>query len=783
MLLVEDSQDDALLILEELKRGGFAPSSRRVTTEQEIRQALASATWDVVLVDYSLPLITGPAALCVISAARPAPPAILLSGLMNEATMEAACSLGCQGYVSKDKLTKLPPMVWQALNQTASQPSQAQSHGGPAGAEPLPAPVDGSGGREAGKRWFHGLGVRDRMLMGAGLMLLGILCIIASGILIINSQTEEFSRKQAELLARRSALHFSGLEIGNSASLTDAQRERLKKIVAEVHAVYLRDLVVVDRNKITVADIVPETLGTAYPHDQGGEVALTLVDGHTRHFEEKSANYPAGIKQVVAPLRGNGPGPIQGALILEYTPEYNANRQMAFIRAQVLTLLALIGFAICLLVGYWAYRPLIIAVPRLAKASLAMAAGDLTTPVGGLPGEMGRLAKALETLRLRLANQQAGLARETDQRQGAEKALGKAHLTLTIQAEELNKRNLNLSLLGEMGGQLQTDMNFSEAAAITADYMPKLLPSWSGGLYLINASQPVYELSALWGEFPPAKEPIEPAGCWALRRRKTHIVVPGETGLVCPHAKARALPHQPHMCEALSAQGKQLALLILQRNPQMNADPQTTVLEADLALMKVISERLALHLANLQLRENLRQQAIRDPLTGLFNRRYLEETLQRELSRAKRQQSPLAVIMADLDHFKVFNDTHGHETGDHLLRAVGQVLMEGVRGEDVACRFGGEEFTLVLPGAGLEAARERAQALRLKVKEISLQVNGQALGPVSMSLGVAVFPEHGQTERDLLAMADAALYLAKDQGRDQVVVSSAQPRTANNLMG
>jgi diguanylate cyclase (GGDEF)-like protein/PAS domain S-box-containing protein len=173
-----------------------------------------------------------------------------------------------------------------------------------------------------------------------------------------------------------------------------------------------------------------------------------------------------------------------------------------------------------------------------------------------------------------------------------------------------------------------------------------------------------------------------------------------------------------------------------------------------------------LHQANMLLQE----QAIRDPLTGLHNRRYLDETLPRELQRAERQGQPVGIIMLDIDHFKRFNDTYGHDAGDTVLRAVGAFLQQHTRGADIACRYGGEEFTLVLPGASLADARQRAEELRTRVQTLVVQHGGQALEKVTASLGVAIFRTHGTTADALVSTADQALYQAKRNGRNRVEV-------------
>jgi diguanylate cyclase (GGDEF)-like protein len=197
------------------------------------------------------------------------------------------------------------------------------------------------------------------------------------------------------------------------------------------------------------------------------------------------------------------------------------------------------------------------------------------------------------------------------------------------------------------------------------------------------------------------------------------------------------------------------------------------VVKDQLAL--ALAEDMALALANLRLRETLRSQAIRDSLTGLFNRRYLEETLERELNRVKRQKTPLGVIMMDLDHFKAYNDAFGHGAGDELLSALGKLLKTHIRGEDIACRYGGEEFLVIMPGSSMEVAQQRAEVFRQAIKKMHHQY--QELQPITLSLGVAANPGHGDTGAQLIRAADAALYRAKQAGRDRVVVAEYAEET------
>jgi diguanylate cyclase (GGDEF)-like protein len=173
-------------------------------------------------------------------------------------------------------------------------------------------------------------------------------------------------------------------------------------------------------------------------------------------------------------------------------------------------------------------------------------------------------------------------------------------------------------------------------------------------------------------------------------------------------------------------------------------------------------------------------QSVRDPLTGLFNRRYLEETLDREQYRAQRSQTPLSLLMIDVDHFKHFNDTHGHQSGDHLLKMLGGQLRRGVRGEDVACRYGGEEFVVVLPGAAHGDAVKRAESLCHDIAHLEGKVGGHTLGPVTASIGVATFPRDGENWVAVLEVADRRLYRAKEAGRDCVVgADPPEPRPSD----
>jgi diguanylate cyclase (GGDEF)-like protein len=199
-------------------------------------------------------------------------------------------------------------------------------------------------------------------------------------------------------------------------------------------------------------------------------------------------------------------------------------------------------------------------------------------------------------------------------------------------------------------------------------------------------------------------------------------------------------------------------------------------MDARLQLLKRIGESLALHFAALRLRDELREQSIRDPLTGLYNRRYMQETLVHELSRAKRNQMTLSIAIMDVDHFKQFNDKFGHQAGDAVLQAVGNFLTKNVREEDIACRYGGEEFLVIFPQLGADQARERVEALRVGMSTLNMQHDSTALPNITISMGISFYPQHGNEAQTLIELADQALYRAKQNGRNRLEIATMAKR-------
>jgi diguanylate cyclase (GGDEF)-like protein/PAS domain S-box-containing protein len=362
-------------------------------------------------------------------------------------------------------------------------------------------------------------------------------------------------------------------------------------------------------------------------------------------------------------------------------------------------------------------------------------------------------------------------------RRKVEQELQSVNQKLGNWVKELERRTTEITLLSEMGGLLQTCGSAAEAYAVIAEYGQQLFPQQTGALCIISASRNVVEAVATWGDPLHAERVFGPDECWALRRGRLHAVESARGALRCKHAADG--PPGPSICAPLIAHGEALGVLhiagLAEDSPAQDGDPGTGA-GLRQRLTTAVCEQISLALANLKLRETLRLQSIRDQLTGLFNRRYLEESLERELRRAARKQRTLGAIMLDIDHFKRFNDEFGHDAGDAVLRALGKLLLHGVRGEDIACRYGGEEFTLILPEADAATARGRADELRQAASQLYLEYEGRNLGSIELSFGVAVFPDNAGSADSLLRAADEALGRAKRGGRNRVVVcDSAAP--------
>jgi diguanylate cyclase (GGDEF)-like protein len=349
-------------------------------------------------------------------------------------------------------------------------------------------------------------------------------------------------------------------------------------------------------------------------------------------------------------------------------------------------------------------------------------------------------------------------------------------ITVRKRAEDsLRQRNRELVILNQMNELFQACYTEEETYKVVADVCSELFPLDSGSLYMADASRTLLMMAASWGSPPCEKHTFDADECVSLRTGKVHLVEDPHSQMLCSHLDSP--PDNGYVCVPIQTSDQILGVLTLyfgQCESGYSDDECKRLIESRQMVITRVTEHYALFLVSLRLREALRIESIRDPLTHLYNRRYMEEALERETQRAKRRGTPVGIIMFDIDHFKRLNDTYGHEAGDLVLRELGVLFRRHTRSEDIACRYGGEEFLLIMPEASLKVVKQRAEELRIVIKE-HLRVRWQKKTlSITISLGVAELPNHGSHVKEVVNAADTALYEAKKRGRDQVVVAPLQ---------
>ena len=414
-------------------------------------------------------------------------------------------------------------------------------------------------------------------------------------------------------------------------------------------------------------------------------------------------------------------------------------------------LIAVFTGSVLVLVVYGIRRPIGI----LNDAMTRLGAGDFNLRIQERMGsrEFGRLAKGYNSMASRLTH-------SVEQTQRSERELQQVHEELLVSARTLKDRNDIIALLGAMSYRMQATRSNEELAEVISIFVPRVLPGLSGALYSFSRDRARLAPVSRWGDPVGIGEGFSPNECWALRRGQSHWVSGEGKDIPCTHVHDKTVYH----CEPLLASGEVIGVLHL----------DGLLDEEQMFRMSMLTENIASAMVNRRLQEDLKEQTIRDPLTGLFNRRYMEEALALEIARAARADTPLCVIMCDVDHFKRFNDDFGQDAGDAVLKAVAEVLVDKFRDGDIVCRYGGEEFTIIAPGTSAADLVRRTERVREAIAEVELMSHKEVLGPVTMSFGVAQWlPEMDKSGCTLLSEADASLYEAKREGRNRTVARLA----------
>ncbi len=328
---------------------------------------------------------------------------------------------------------------------------------------------------------------------------------------------------------------------------------------------------------------------------------------------------------------------------------------------------------------------------------------------------------------------------------------------------------LRIGKLIELGDLLCASFSLEEAYRVISREMPELFPA--GVCYGFDAAGNLLEAMTSWGG-APGKTVFSADDCFALRRRRPHLVADAERGLPCPHIQGEK-DVRASICVPMNVYGECLGLIHMRFPlPAGGKTPPTSrELGANEQLAILAARQVSISLRNLQYREQLSSQSMTDPLTGLINRRYLEEVLSRELKQAQREGGPVGVVFMDIDRLGQINQTYGIEADEAIIKDLGRFLGEHLGGKELACRWGADEFVLILPGSSLSAARRRAENLREILKDHAARDDHRQMRRVTLSIGVAAMPEHGETAGDLLQSAKAAVKEAKKEGRDRVRIA------------
>ena len=355
----------------------------------------------------------------------------------------------------------------------------------------------------------------------------------------------------------------------------------------------------------------------------------------------------------------------------------------------------------------------------------------------------------------------------SEQRLRAEE-LRKLNDDLSTRVSELNSLNDVNFQLNAMNSFFQSAENQEELYETVSKFCRNLFPMEVGAFFRVEGDETM-EICASWGGKHEGDDYFKNSDCWAMRKGEVKVLELGENHLVCNHLKELNLSYA--VCQPVATREGMVGMLSVYAPlvADMDTEQQKNQIERNKEILDAIADRLGVAISNLQLREKLKQESIRDPLTNLFNRRFFDETSELEIRRSKRSGDPISIVLLDADHFKKFNDTYGHEAGDVVLQEIAEILHENCRSQDIPCRYGGEEFALVFVGLDKKAAMVKAEEVRKSVEKRKILYGGKALPKLTISCGVAAIPSDGNDLAACLRAADTALYQAKESGRNQVI--------------
>ncbi|WP_082441564.1 diguanylate cyclase [Sphingomonas sp. Leaf230] len=563
------------------------------------------------------------------------------------------------------------------------------------------------------------------------------------------------------------AAHSAGIIETTEAALGDLREAESgqRGFVITRDPAYARSYAeLVDSAARTIARVVEQTNDNPLQHARAQKIALLMKERSTILLQPLNLARRGDFSGAVAVIASGRGRELMDAIsvraqgFLDEERALQSTRQDAAVqRLESGKRLAILGAIAVALVVVGSFALLVRAIRRplatMMRAMTALGSGEQDARIDTAMGsrEFTRLAVGYNAMADRLRGAVAD--------QGtSERQLQIVNTELEQNTKSLRERGEVIELLGGMAHRMQAARTDDELAQIVRVFVPQVLPDIPGALYAHNNSRNCLAPVASWGGITVPIEGFAPERCWALRRGQSHSVEDPSREIVCGHVAENEVYH----CEPLLAGGEVIGVLYLQG--RIGAENRFR--------MNVLTENIASALVNHRLQRSLREQTIRDPLTSLFNRRYMEETLKLEIARSLRAGSPLSLVMCDIDHFKRFNDEFGHDAGDSVLQMVAAEMRSRFRDGDVICRFGGEEFTIIAPGTTAEALAGRVETVRRAIAELAVRHGNRTLGSTSMSFGIATWSD--AMDRDgatLIQAADMALYQSKRDGRNRATIS------------
>ncbi len=428
-------------------------------------------------------------------------------------------------------------------------------------------------------------------------------------------------------------------------------------------------------------------------------------------------------------------------------------------------LLAIIG-------GYLFVRAFTRPIAKMAESAKRITNGDLSSTIQlNREDEIGLLAKAFNNMVSQIRDQISNLEDRVKERTKE----------LATNVNELKRRNKEIETINYMGDMLQACRTEDEILTVTVNTIKKIFPFSSGKILRLDRGTRSLEYMKNWGNGNDDKDRFlvfDCDDCWAIRRGKTYVAYTSDESLLCSHIREKERERSgewDYFCVPMNAQGETFGVLHAKISSSSSSTDYSTREENRKniqRLLETVAEHTALSLSNLLLRKRLEEQSSKDPLTDLYNRRYAEEAIKREIKRIERLNESLGVLLLDIDHFKKINDTWGHDAGDEVLRRLSEILRNFFRGHDIVCRYGGEEFLIVLTKADSQIAFKKGEKLRAIIeRDLKCKWQGQPI-PVTVSIGVAQYPCEDLSFNEVIEMADKALYKAKELGRNRVVTST-----------